>query len=312
VQFYYAVSALDKNNNESSAIGPEAITKPLEPLTLASPADQELNYAKGTLLRWYRAAGAVAYRVRLASDSSFSTGTVLLDKTTADTSTSVPALQAQTFYYWDVVAGNEGGAGSPAAFRSFRTGWLLPPTIVSPNGVSNVSRTPTFVWRSNGATTYTLRVTDVTTSADVIYQTVADTTYVSPVTLEGYRIYGWRVMANNACGSSEWSSEGRFRTVSVSPVEDLEEVPSSLTLSPNYPNPFNGSTRIQFGLADAGHVSLRVYDILGREVAVLVDEILPLGTYTATFDASSLPSGTYVYVLTAGGQRMSGRMALIK
>jgi len=70
-------------------------------------------------------------------------------------------------------------------------------------------------------------------------------------------------------------------------------------LEQNYPNPFNPSTVISYQLAGQSHVTLRVYDLLGREVAVLVNEVKSAGNYTATFNASNFPSGVYFYRLTA-------------
>jgi hypothetical protein len=83
-------------------------------------------------------------------------------------------------------------------------------------------------------------------------------------------------------------------------------------LDQNYPNPFNPATRITYRLDSAGMTSLRVYDVLGREVAVLVNERMPAGEFHAVFDASTLASGTYVYVLEHNGQRTSSLMTLIK
>ncbi len=100
------------------------------------------------------------------------------------------------------------------------------------------------------------------------------------------------------------------------PVTAIEkepgDLPKSFALEQNYPNPFNPSTEIQFALHEAGHVTLKVYDVLGREVAVLVDEHLANGNYRFTFDASDLTSGTYVYTLSAGGERKSASMVLAK
>jgi xylan 1,4-beta-xylosidase len=90
------------------------------------------------------------------------------------------------------------------------------------------------------------------------------------------------------------------------------ELASAFRLEPNYPNPFNPSTQITFQLDAAGMTSLRVYDVLGREVAVLVNEQRAAGEYTATFEAANLPSGTYLYVLEHNGQRQSSLMTLIK
>lgn len=90
------------------------------------------------------------------------------------------------------------------------------------------------------------------------------------------------------------------------------DVPTSFTLKQNYPNPFNPSTNIEFALHKPGDATLRVLDVLGREVAVLVDGPLGIGTYSFTFDAANLPSGTYFYQLTAGGERQSAAMILAK
>lgn len=93
------------------------------------------------------------------------------------------------------------------------------------------------------------------------------------------------------------------------------ERPDAIELPPNMPNPFNPSTVIRYRLSGAlggTTVRLSVYDVLGREVAVLVDGILPAGDHSTRFDAARLPSGVYVAVLEAGGQRRIRTMMLIK
>lgn len=80
----------------------------------------------------------------------------------------------------------------------------------------------------------------------------------------------------------------------------------------NYPNPFNPVTNISFTVPQSGYFKLSVYDTLGQEVSVLADEFFHPGTYTRIFDASELPSGIYVSVLSAPGKRISGKMLLLK
>lgn len=95
--------------------------------------------------------------------------------------------------------------------------------------------------------------------------------------------------------------------------EDLiSGVPSGFSLEQNYPNPFNPTTNIAFSLNTAGSVSLKVYDITGREVASLVNERMSAGSYTRTFDATNLSSGVYFYALEANGFRLTNKMTLIK
>ena len=91
-----------------------------------------------------------------------------------------------------------------------------------------------------------------------------------------------------------------------------EVVPLSFILSQNFPNPFNPSTEIQFAIAKAGAVKLTVYDILGKEVGVLVNQNFAPGTYAVRFDATGLASGMYVYVLSSGSIRLTRSMMLIK
>ena len=82
--------------------------------------------------------------------------------------------------------------------------------------------------------------------------------------------------------------------------EKKEYVPTSFQLYQNYPNPFNPTTNIGFTISDFGLITLKVYDVLGKEVATLVNEDKSAGNYEVEFDASSLPSGVYLYQLQAG------------
>ncbi|NWG29640.1 MAG: T9SS type A sorting domain-containing protein [Ignavibacteriaceae bacterium] len=95
-------------------------------------------------------------------------------------------------------------------------------------------------------------------------------------------------------------------------VETEKELPTKFSLSQNYPNPFNPTTNIEFRIADFGFVSLKVYDVLGNEIATLVNEKKPAGEYEVEFDASNLPSGIYFYQLKAGSFTETKKMILLK
>ena len=96
-------------------------------------------------------------------------------------------------------------------------------------------------------------------------------------------------------------------------VEDGDPgLPTTFALEPNYPNPFNPETRISFGLPQSSEVRLAVFDVLGREVAVLVEARLEAGWHEATFEANDLPSGVYVYPLQTARQTLSRTMLLLK
>ncbi len=89
-------------------------------------------------------------------------------------------------------------------------------------------------------------------------------------------------------------------------------LPTALALEQNYPNPFNPSTDIHFGLPHAGTARLSVYDVLGREVATLVNSQLNAGWHRVTWDAGSNPSGFYFYILETEDARLTGKMVLMK
>jgi len=89
-------------------------------------------------------------------------------------------------------------------------------------------------------------------------------------------------------------------------------VVSTFSLAQNYPNPFNPSTNISYTVPSHQFVSLQVYDVLGRKVATLVNETKDAGTYSVRFDASSLPSGVYLYRLQAGSYSETKKLLLMK
>jgi hypothetical protein len=91
-----------------------------------------------------------------------------------------------------------------------------------------------------------------------------------------------------------------------------EGIASQTSLEQNFPNPFNPGTVIRYDVATAGQVNLTIYDILGRQVMVAVDELKPPGRYEVAFDGARLASGVYIYRLTAGPYVETRKMLLLK
>ena len=83
-------------------------------------------------------------------------------------------------------------------------------------------------------------------------------------------------------------------------------------LSQNHPNPFNPTTKIKYQIPESGLVTLKIYDVLGDEISVLINEEKPVGNYEVEFDARRLPSGVYFYQLKAGNYVETKKMVLIK
>ena len=95
-------------------------------------------------------------------------------------------------------------------------------------------------------------------------------------------------------------------------AEELDTLPRTLVLEQNYPNPFNPTTQIRFQLPTSSQVQVQVFDLLGRNVATLVDGPLTAGAHEVSFDASNLTSGLYLYTITTADQRLTRTMTLIK
>ena len=116
-------------------------------------------------------------------------------------------------------------------------------------------------------------------------------------------IYNYRLKQIDLNGSFEYFNLNNEVNIGV---------PSAFELSQNYPNPFNPSTTINYDLPMDGLAVLRIFDVSGREVSTLVNEIQTAGYYTVNFNGSNLSSGIYIYTLTAGDQTITKKMLLVK
>ena len=99
--------------------------------------------------------------------------------------------------------------------------------------------------------------------------------------------------------------------VLVSVENESDQVPSQFFLNQNFPNPFNPSTKIKYEVPGNGNISLKVYDVLGKEITVIVNEIQNTGIYEVNFNGNNLPGGVYFYKLEAFDPSIK-KMILIK
>jgi endo-1,4-beta-xylanase len=177
----------------------------------------------------------------------------------------------------------------------------LRPVLISPNGTSDELRNPLLKWRaSESATSYRIQVsTNRVFSTAVLDSTVADT-LLQATPLAANTTYYWRVSASNQQGTSAYSTTASFTTGQTTAVDKFEGTPTTFALHQNYPNPFNPVTSVSYSVGRHQHVSIKVYNIAGREVATLVDESKPAGQYRLTFDAGNLAGGVYFIRLSAG------------
>ena len=231
------------------------------------------------------------------------------------------------------------GGGNAVAYATYFNGgvtsndmWLITPRI------ENISLEDSLVfWLKNGPATKYSDKLDIVVSTTVnnnslafvykidyiIFPTNSDSAWkrkayklgdVSGLT-NGDNIYiAFRehVVDNQIAGSVLSIDLVRLGNKVIGVENENNNLPVEYSLEQNYPNPFNPATKITYSVAASGFVSLKVYDIVGRETAVLVDEHKPAGTYSLKFDASKLSSGMYFYRLIAGGFIETRKMILLK
>jgi hypothetical protein len=147
----------------------------------------------------------------------------------------------------------------------------------------------------------------------------------------GFSAFAYRVRyihqtGNNAFVNPYTMNKDTWTNAEIKPASEQETDPfnnlsgvvetgnKALTfkLNQNYPNPFNPATKISFSIPQAGQVSLKIYNILGEEIATVLNKELKAGNYTADFDASRLTSGVYFYTITAGQFTSTKKMLLLK
>jgi len=125
-------------------------------------------------------------------------------------------------------------------------------------------------------------------------------------------IPGTNILGENSVSPGIWKyNTVGFNFTPVS-VENDGVVVDNFSLEQNYPNPFNPSTTIKYSVPDKGNVTIKVYDMLGAEVATLINVTQEAGSYEINFDASKLSSGMYIYRLNAGTVSLSKKMMLLK
>ena len=124
----------------------------------------------------------------------------------------------------------------------------------------------------------------------------------------GYVMVGWTV----SFGALGWDIYVVKTGPDLSTASNPSPLPEALALYQNYPNPFNASTRITFDLPKAGFVTIKVFDVLGRKVATLMNGVREAGHHSIRFDGSGLPSGIYFYRLETGGMHEVKKMVMLK
>jgi len=192
------------------------------------------------------------------------------------------------------------------------------PSLVSPaNGASGLTGPVQLVWSATTNTSsYQVQVSDLITFANIYHEksSILNPNYSLPSFTSGNPVgFYWRVRSFGSGINSDWSVVRFFTRAKLTsdPGED-NHLPKTLSILPNYPNPFNPTTQIPYQIPTAGEVSLQLYAMDGRWLQTLKSGYLSAGIYTYTLDASKLSSGRYFVVLQQGNERRSIQISLVK
>ncbi len=278
--------------------------------------------------------GSIFFKLFLQGDSvAYAAGgpnsTILksTDRGDAWTSQAVKVPPGTTFEDIYFINSSEGWAvGNGGVIVHTTNSGMSPPPVpvlASPVGTTCVPRKTRFMWNSSiNAVTYRLQVASFNTldstggfiDANVVFDTaLVDTTAKIFNPLTANTIYYWHVSAADTAGASDYSTIEVYATGNeLDGVYGSAGIPKDFALSQNFPNPFNPTTVINYQLPENSFVILKVFDILGREVATLVNERQNAGYYNAKLDASNLPSGVYFYRLKAGSYVAAKRLLVLK
>ena len=286
----------------------EVNTLPGMPAQLA-PADGSVELPTQIEFRWTSSPLSILYGLQVSTDSAIAGDFVVNDSTVADTVKTVSGLSSSRTYYWRVFGRNASGKGPFSPVWQCVTAGSAPGAVVltSPEDLAaSISDSVRFVWESGqpDADRYWFELGfDEGFTFRVVDSSLTDTSTVSRGLIKNHTYY-WRVKARNGMGWGPFSDVRRVQTTLTGVDDATDGLPGAFALRQNYPNPFNPETIIEYSLAGTGtpgsgvnKVTLVVFDLLGREVASLVDGVQSPGTYQVRFAPSSLAGGVYLYRL---------------
>jgi hypothetical protein len=285
---------------------------------LISPIDSSLVAVPVTFV-WTDTSDirADTYEIEVSESENF-TSLVWKRVGVPETTVSAPidSLDAGQTYYWRLFGRNNTGLSGPSGVESFVTACQLPgqPIQLEPaHGKVGVDTPTSISWKaaefaesyrvSLNSDRVSLSASDDTSNTDI----KTSGTSVQIDTKDGTTYY-WKVVGINCDGNrGDWSQIWSFATTEFS-----LEFPDKPIIGKNFPNPFNPSTNIRFGVPETQHVLIVVYDALGRYVATLVDGTVDAGYHTITWRATNAPSGVYFYQMVSEQSLETQRMLLLK
>jgi hypothetical protein len=271
-------------------------------------------------IKWRKIPDATKYYLQVSTDSLFSVYT-LRDSLLTDTAKYI-YLNKLTKYYWRVKTMNQVGSSVFSEVWSFKSkGKPSIPVRISPvNNSGNLHIPVQFRWNKSyeltdfrgPAENYLLEFTNDTASMNYYFVRVINDTLWNEDSLQANTFYFWRISAKSNLGWGQKSGWWKFETASTGIGKINENIPGQYKLYNNYPNPFNPSTSIRLDLPANVNVTLKIYDINGRQIETLLNMKMTAGSYIINYNAVTLPSGIYFYCLKTDNYFSTKKMILLK
>lgn len=262
--------------------------------------------------------------------------TEVMFKSTENTNltlTAADGIELGTRYYWQVRSRLASDPATVSAFTAVESFTVYPgtwasivPSIGGPDNAVKTNATPTLSWYLP-----TSPSSSTTLTYDVIVSSTSDMSHpvatVGDLSATNYKlsglpngVYYWTVKSKTNEGlTSNTSDKGIFivNSAATAVENNNPNIPVSYELAQNYPNPFNPTTTIKFSLPNASFVSLRIFDVLGREIKSLVSTEMTAGSHMIMWNGDDnsgrkVASGTYIYQITAGKFNQARKMTLLK
>jgi len=294
------------------------IASPEAPV-LSFPANGSTWYSTDLTLGWYASARAESYGLQVATASDFSSPFIAESGITSTTK-QIIGLGSGTTYHWRVNASNAGGTSAWSTVWSFATKEESPSKVIlvaPPNSAIINADSVRFIWRLRDPFLYITKFWFEIAMDSLMQNSVIDSLLTPSDTTKIVRglahnqSYWWQVKAKTAGGWSSFSEKYKFSIV-LTGVREVPKMTEAFSLNPNYPNPFNPTTVIHYSIPKTLFVELSVFDVLGQELTILVNERQPAGTYQIQFDGQNLPAGLYFYRLRAGEFCATKKMVIVK
>ncbi|NJD23433.1 MAG: T9SS type A sorting domain-containing protein [Melioribacter sp.] len=311
----------------STPVGGQIIDSPLSAITLywSAASTQSLDYE--IVIAQSSSVDGVG---KLNHPLATSSGWAVTDPTNSILVTAIPyTVTPGATYYWQVRSRLSANTAimSPwsmvASFSTAAGSSSVVPLVITPNYLQPINTSSAILsWRipvpSESHLKYDVQYSKNADFSNSVLRTNIDEPVAQVTGLEPNSVYYWRVLSKNDNGSvSNFSSTGTFKTGNVTAVDERQVLPTTFELSQNYPNPFNPTTKITYTLPQNSFVSLKVYDMLGREVKSLVNNEMLAGNHSVDWNGENnsgfkVSSGTYIYRITAGNFVSVKKMILIK